>query len=117
MKITNTVYAAYGGTPTEAVAVCLFNEQGSGGWGRIPRRRRVRLWRRTLKATDQSAEHKNNFVIFNNTFLNYQWWAGRDSNPRSPEATDLQSVPVDHFGTCPLIIIFFFMFGFDRRVY
>ncbi len=29
------------------------------------------------------------------------WWAGEDSNPRSADATDLQSVLVDHFSTCP----------------
>ena len=34
-------------------------------------------------------------------YLKIKWWAGRDSNPRRLMPTDLQSVPVDHFGTDP----------------
>ena len=30
-------------------------------------------------------------------------WAEKDSNPRSASATDLQSVPVDHLGICPIM--------------
>ena len=29
------------------------------------------------------------------------WWAGRDSNPRRREPTDLQSAPFGRLGTCP----------------
>ena len=31
------------------------------------------------------------------------WWAGTDSNLRSADATDLQSVPFSHLDTCPKI--------------
>ena len=34
-------------------------------------------------------------------FKSLIWWAGKDSNPRSETATDLQSVLVDHLSTCP----------------
>ena len=30
-----------------------------------------------------------------------EWWAGRDSNPRRREPTDLQSAPFGRLGTCP----------------
>ena len=30
-----------------------------------------------------------------------KWWAGRDSNPRRREPTDLQSAPFGRLGTCP----------------
>ena len=36
-----------------------------------------------------------------NTPLKRQMWAGRDSNPRRRKPADLQSAPVDHFGTYP----------------
>ena len=33
--------------------------------------------------------------------LTREMWAGEDSNLRRHKSTDLQSVPVGHFGTCP----------------
>ncbi len=31
------------------------------------------------------------------------WWAEKDSNLRSLPTTDLQSVPIGHSGTCPIL--------------
>jgi hypothetical protein len=31
-------------------------------------------------------------------------WAGKDSNLRRPEPTDLQSVAFNHFATCPPLV-------------
>ena len=39
--------------------------------------------------------------ITRSTPSNLRWWAGRDSNPRRREPTDLQSAPFGRLGTCP----------------
>ena len=33
------------------------------------------------------------------------WWRGKDSNLRSPEATDLQSAAFDRFATSPIVVL------------
>ena len=33
-----------------------------------------------------------------------EWWRGKDSNLRSPEATDLQSAAFDRFATSPYLL-------------
>ena len=33
--------------------------------------------------------------------MKYALWAGRDSNPRRPKSTDLQSAAIDHSATYP----------------